>query len=238
MSIERKVFFNEIGEVVIKKRKGSKRMSIRVNQEGKVKINIPFFVSFREGEKFLISRMDWIKKCRIKIEEKKPPKTIYTEENLPTTKHHEFFIQRTERQGYFRKFTVGLCEIFIPEQEALNSEKSQKYISDSLIATLRKEAKIILVNRTREMASKYGFLINEIKVKNLKSRWGSCSAKKNINLNLHLMRLPTHLSDYVILHELVHTIHHNHSLKFWNELNKYVGDSKSLAKELRNWSTS
>lgn len=238
MSIERRVFINEIGVVVIKKRKGSKRMSIRVNQEGELKINIPFFVSFREGERFLNSRLDWIKKSRIKIEEKRPPKIIYTEENLPSTSHHEFFIQRTKRSGYFRKFTAGLCEIFIPEEEVLNSEKSQKYISESFIASLRKEAKIILVNRTREIASQYGFLINEIRVKNMKSRWGSCSAKSNINLNLHLMRLPKHLSDYVILHELVHTLHHNHSLKFWNELDKYAGNSKSLAKELGNWSTS
>jgi len=238
MSTERKVFFNEIGEVVIKKRKGSKRMSIRVNQDGEVKINIPYFLSFGEAEKFLASRINWIKESKAKLEKRKPAKIIYTEDNIPATAHHEFIISRTKRISPYRKFSTGLCEIFLPEMESISSEKSQKYISQSIIETLRKEANIILVNRTRELAAMYYFTINEIRVKNMKTRWGSCSTKNNINLNLHLMRLPANLCDYVILHELVHTIHHNHSHKFWNELEKYAKNAKLLSRELRKWTTS
>ncbi|MCF8379803.1 MAG: M48 family metallopeptidase [Bacteroidales bacterium] len=237
MNTERRLFFNEIGEVVVKKRRGSKRMSIRVNPEGEVKITIPFFVSFIDAEKFLISRVNWIKESRIKMEEKRPPKIIYTPDNIPPSFHHEFIITRTKRAACFRKFSSGLCEIFIPETESVSSDKSQKYISESILATLRKEANIILINRTRELARMHKFSIKEIRVKNMKSRWGSCSSKNNINLNLHLMRLPKHLSDYVILHELVHTVHHNHSQKFWDKLDTYVEDSKTLAKELKKWST-
>jgi hypothetical protein len=75
-------------------------------------------------------------------------------------------------------------------------------------------------------------------VKNQKTRWGSCSDKNNINLNINLVRLPDELIDYVILHELVHTRIKNHSHQFWEEMNKVVEDPKSLDKKLRQYTPS
>jgi len=89
--------------------------------------------------------------------------------------------------------------------------------------------------RLEELAIKYGFEVSKVTIKNNKSRWGSCSKKNNINLNLHLIRLPEHLSDYVLLHELVHTIHKNHSNKFWNQLDMITGSAKSLDRELKQY---
>ncbi len=237
MTRERRLFLNEIGVVSIKKRKGIKRISLKVNQKGDVILNIPFLLSFREAEKFLYSKLEWIKKAQLKMAKKRPAKIIYSNENIPSTHHHEFIIQKTKNGRFFLKFSTGLCEIFIPEEEEISSDKSQQHISKCIIESLRKEAKIILVKRTQELAELNGFSISEIRIKNMRSRWGSCSIKGNVNLNLHLMRLPKHLSDYVILHELVHTRHHNHGPSFWNELNKYVADAKALSKELRLWST-
>ena len=82
------------------------------------------------------------------------------------------------------------------------------------------EAKQYLPDKVKSLADKFGFKYNELALKNIKSRWGSCSRKNNINLSIHLMRLPDHLIDYVILHELVHTVHHNHSARFWNLLDE------------------
>lgn len=234
---ERRLFLDEIGGVSIKKRKGIRRMSLKVNQKGEVILNIPFLLSFREAEKFLYSKVEWIKKGKIKMAEKAPPKIIYSAENILPTQHHEFLVQKTEKEKFFARFSTGLCEIFIPVSEEISNEGSQTFISFCIIETLRKEAKIILVDRTRELATKNGFDINEIRIKNMQSRWGSCSIKGNINLNLHLMRLPKHLSDYVILHELAHTKHHNHGPLFWQELDKHVKNSKALAKELKSWNT-
>ena len=74
-------------------------------------------------------------------------------------------------------------------------------------------------------------------MRNSKTRWGSCSYENNINLNLHLMRLPNHLIDYVILHELVHTKIKNHSKDFWNLLDVVTGNAKNLDRELKNHHT-
>lgn len=66
--------------------------------------------------------------------------------------------------------------------------------------------------------------------------WGTCDRFDNIRLNWRLLAIPVRLSDYVILHELVHTIHHNHSRDFWAELEKNIPDCKQLKKELKEYS--
>ena len=80
----------------------------------------------------------------------------------------------------------------------------------------------LLINRINELADKYGFIFNKVSVRNQKTRWGSCSKNNNISLNIQLMRLSNSLIDYVILHELVHTVVKNHSILFWNTLDIYV----------------
>jgi predicted metal-dependent hydrolase len=102
-------------------------------------------------------------------------------------------------------------------------------------AAWRKEAKKYLPLRLTEFARLYGFDFRKVSIKNNKSRWGSCSKRNNINLNLHLIRLPRHLSDYVLLHELVHTMHKNHSKKFWQQLDTLTGNARILDRELKHF---
>ena len=78
-------------------------------------------------------------------------------------------------------------------------------------------AKVYLRDRLAELAEIYRLKYNKVFIRNQKTRWGSCSAKNNINLNINIVRLSLKLQDYVILHELVHTYIKNHSYKFWNE---------------------
>jgi predicted metal-dependent hydrolase len=92
-----------------------------------------------------------------------------------------------------------------------------------------------LVNRLDELCKQDGFCYNRVFVKNQKTRWGSCSAKNNINLNVNLVRLPDELIDYVLFHELVHTKIKDHGQMFWQELSRFVKDPKSLDKKLRRY---
>ena len=95
------------------------------------------------------------------------------------------------------------------------------------------QAKDNLCTRLKKLSNQYGYIYNKVFIRQQKTRWGSCSAKNNINLNLKLVLLPAELMDYVILHELVHTKHKNHGKAFWTELNKITGDAKGLASRVK-----
>lgn len=96
----------------------------------------------------------------------------------------------------------------------------------------RRRARTQLVRRLAELAAAHGYAYNRVFVRNQASLWGSASAAGNINLNARLAVLPSDLSDYVILHELVHTRHRGHGRRFWRELESLVGDTRPLRKRL------
>jgi predicted metal-dependent hydrolase len=89
-----------------------------------------------------------------------------------------------------------------------------------------------LIDRLNFLSQKHGFNYSRVFIKNQKTRWGSCSGKNNINLNINLIRLPDELIDYTILHELVHTRVKNHGRRFWDQMDKLVGDAKKLDSKL------
>ena len=97
------------------------------------------------------------------------------------------------------------------------------------------KAKTDLFNRLNYFAEKYNFSYNHAVFRRQKTKWGSCSGRNNINLNINLVTLPEQLQDYVLLHELVHTRHKNHGREFWAELNRLTGDARQLRKEMRKY---
>ena len=102
------------------------------------------------------------------------------------------------------------------------------------IEQLRAMAKQHLPQRVAQIASHFGFSYDKITIRAARTKWGSCTAQNNISLSLYLMMLPKHLQDYVIIHELCHTVHHDHSTKFHSLVDRCLqGKERELAKELR-----
>ena len=98
------------------------------------------------------------------------------------------------------------------------------------------KAQVDLFNRLDYFSEKHSFSYNRAGFRYQKTRWGSCSGKNNISLNVNIAFLPEELQDYVLLHELVHTKVKNHSKTFWAELDKYTEDkAKGLAKKLKKY---
>jgi len=114
-------------------------------------------------------------------------------------------------------------------------EKEHEAFSKHSAEINRAEAREKLVNRLNELSEQHGFTYNKVFMRSQKTRWGSCSAKNNINLNMKLVRLPDEMIDYVLLHELVHTRIKNHTNAFWIELNKFVGDAKGMSKKINEY---
>ncbi len=116
--------------------------------------------------------------------------------------------------------------------------KSQAVSTAAEVAQMRAEANTILPPRLAELAQACGFSYTSVTIRPSKTRWGSCSAHNSINLSLYLMKVPPHLRDYVMLHELCHTVHHDHSEKFWMLMDKVTGGkAKALRAELRQYNT-
>lgn len=89
-----------------------------------------------------------------------------------------------------------------------------------------------LVRRLAQLAEAHGFAYNRVVVRNQKTRWGSCSHKNNISLNINMVHLPGELIDYILLHELVHTRIKSHGRRFWDTLAQYLPRARALDREL------
>lgn len=102
------------------------------------------------------------------------------------------------------------------------------------IEALRREAKQVLPAMVERLARQYGFSYGRVTIRATRSKWGCCTSQNNLSLSLFLMTLPTHLQEFVVLHELCHTVHHNHSVEFHTLLNRVTGGrEKELNRQLK-----
>ncbi|MEZ4773180.1 MAG: SprT family zinc-dependent metalloprotease [Bacteroidia bacterium] len=140
------------------------------------------------------------------------------------------FVMTTAAKRSVKMTADGQIHISLP----LKDQKTPLHLI--LFAALKALAKKYLIQRTQHLAQMTGSSVNVISVKNVKSKWGSCSGKKNINLNWYLIFLPIPLIDYVIIHELMHLREMNHSQNFWNWVNKFYPGYKAADAKIKNMS--
>ncbi len=136
------------------------------------------------------------------------------------------------------------AEFFVAEkmnwiEENLARVKARKFLSllesGSREDYLKnKEAALALVkNKIDHYNQYYGFKFERISIRNQSTRWGSCSARGNLNFNWRIVRLAEELQDYLVVHELCHLKEMNHSAKFWRLVEKTIPDYRIYSKELR-----
>ncbi len=105
------------------------------------------------------------------------------------------------------------------------------------IEELRRAAKADLPARIERLSRQTGLRYEKLTLRAARTKWGSCSGRNTISLSLFLMTLPERLRDYVIIHELCHTVHHDHSARFHALVDRLTGGhEKALARELRAFS--
>ena len=122
-------------------------------------------------------------------------------------------------------------------QERAEAAAGVPRLSEEELKALAKEARKDLTARTEAFAALMGVSYGRIAIRHQKSKWGSCSSAGNLNYNCLLMLAPEAVRDYVVVHELCHRRHMNHSPAFWAEVGRVLPDYKSARKWLREYGT-
>jgi len=182
------------------------------------------------------STIEKMKPRLLDLKEKFIPKEILSPDKELNTISFRITIKESQYFNYYAKLINNELTILCPHETDFTDNNTQNYIRSIIEKHLRIEAKRILPLKLRSFADKHNFDYKSIKINKSISRWGSCSSQKNINFSFRCLLLPEHLADYIILHELCHTIEMNHGERFWNLLDKVTdGKSKELDKELKNF---
>ncbi len=111
----------------------------------------------------------------------------------------------------------------------------QRQGSDVEYRTHKKRAEQELSTRLAELNTSYEFAYKNVSIRNQKTRWGSCSKKGTISLSYRLVLLPPEVRDYVLVHELCHLAHMNHSVRFWQLVARTIPNYKLLRKQLQKY---
>lgn len=232
----KKVQIEGLGEVTFKKSSKAKYIRLRVEPFKGVVVTVPTYLNYEFGINAVMGKYEWLS-ARLQEVSQKERELEYAEHSFPMQlKFYTIQVQRTTDTTPKRKFKNGVAFLLIPDTWSFTGGDCQEFISESVNKVLRQEAKIYLTGRVQHFSALHQLSIGKVTIRDTKTRWGSCSYQNNISLSLHLMKLPDHLIDYVVLHELAHTKEKNHQRPFWTLLEVLCnGNAKKWDKELKNY---
>lgn len=210
----------DLGEVMIYRRKGLKNMTLRVSPDGTIRLSLPWYVPKAAGMAFVNKKMQWLKS-----------QTQFRPKNLVSgTKIGKLTLLIAPCPASERNWKVTDKKLIVN-----STPNDEAYIKDCIKKALKAEARNYLPSRLSKLARQHGFDYKKTRLSSAATRWGSCSEKGTISLNIQLMRLPEHLIDYVLIHELCHTRQMNHSQKFWALVEEVDPSYKLHRREIRAW---
>jgi predicted metal-dependent hydrolase len=202
----------EFGKITIRRSARATQVRLRVAPDGTLRASLPLY-----APSFLVKRL--IKSSRQELRDmlsQAQPQAAYTD-GMRIGKSHTLIVRTVSGavQSHRRGQQIILS---LPPHKSLQDSDVIREVRDSIIAALRVEAKSYLPKRLSYLAAKSGFTYKKVRFSHASGRWGSCTSEGTISLNIALMKLPFELIDYVIVHELAHTRHMNHSPEFWEEV--------------------
>jgi predicted metal-dependent hydrolase len=224
-----------IGPVMFRRNRRTRYIRIRVDQKDGIILTIPESIPEQQALRYLYEKRNWIERSVLKQQKISTLNTVFTEVSEFKTRKHILCLAKHTKSTIRSVVSGDKIIVWYPDHAQVEDLRIQKVIRRAVEEAWRIEAKKDLPERVSKFAKQFDFQYRNLTVKNAKTRWGSCSHTNNINLNLQLMRLPDRLIDYVILHELTHTLHKNHQKAFWHALEKFYPGAKNADKELNNY---
>ena len=184
-----------------------KTLSLTINENAELIIRAPKRLSIEKIQDFINEKENWINRKKRLIENQ--IKDVTSNHNKLLYLGNLFPINEEQNSSK---------ELFFTGEEFIANSIEPDSLSLSIKKWYKNKFKEIALPRVAYFANKHNLMVNQVRIKNQKTMWGSCSSKNNINLNYLLLMAPMGVIDYVIVHELVHTIHRNHSTDFWDSV--------------------
>lgn len=223
----------EFGHIVVRRNAKARYVRLRMSEDGTLVVTLPRFAAFRHAEELIESSRPQIRTWKTKA---KKTRVLHDGDRIGQS-HTVRFIPaaRATTTVATRGLTIT---VEYPENLFHTDSRVQKALKPHLDKALQKEARAYLPRRLKYLAENYGFSYARVRFGTQKGRWGSCSSRGTISLNVGLMLLDTELIDYVLIHELCHTRQMNHSKEFWSLVESCMPDYKARRKVIKSESPS
>jgi predicted metal-dependent hydrolase len=213
---------------VVRESRRARRLAVRVHRTGRVEVVVPPRTSRATVSAFVSEHRDWIETRRQAALRLKPPDTPFppTQIALPGV-YESWRVHLAGGSGRIRVRASG-DELLVIAGDIGSRER----LEEALRRWLMGRAQVVLAEHLADCAREFGFSYRALSIRRQKTRWGSCSARGTISLNCCILFQPPEVLRYLLIHELSHTRHMNHSRAFWATVAGYCPDYRKLDRQL------
>lgn len=213
--------------------KGKRKNIYLQIKNGKVIVKVPYYVTNKQIEEIVYKKSNWIKKSLEKYNQKNNELKKYQEGEIYKILGKEYILKINYEETNQIKVDITDCNIIINlpftyKMEPNLSNKIEKIINKMYMQIIQKQLDYTM----KKVTNMVGLAPKKYRVRDMKSAWGSCSSTKNISIALKLIEHSPKAFEYVVLHEVCHLKHMNHSKQFWQMVEGYMPDYKKYKKEL------
>lgn len=192
--------------------------------EDRLRISAPKNISSKQLQELLYAKQEWILKHWLAKQDaqKRPVRYIDGEHFLYRGNTIELKIIRHPRQMIRVLMEGQVLEVYLPKD--LQDKDCVPNIQAALFSWYKAQARRVLQDKLDKQAKRMQVTFQTFRLKDQKTRWGSCSSKGNLNFNWRIIMAPDEAIDYIIIHELAHLTHLNHSEQFWKRVAAFMPD--------------
>lgn len=220
------VYDEEFGSVRIKRIARAKYIRLRVRHDGSLSLTLPKRTGLNHARALINDSRDSIRELLLK----KPLKRWAHGDPIGAT--HRLVLVEDET-AVACKTTIQGNRAIVRHNPRTDPSDVQMAIHGLVLKLLRKQASAYLPRRLAMLAERFGFSYERVRFSNAETRWGSCSSSGTISVNIWLMTLPLEIIDYVLVHELSHTKHMDHSQSFWRTVMQCSPNYRELRGRLK-----
>ena len=227
MSLKSEYRHPVLGVINITVNRRARRIIMRAGKDG-IRITVPPFATGKDIENALAKHGDMLGKAQ-----REKTRIIDSQYSIGAG-NFRICLQEYRGENFMWVHNDSTATLMCPENSDYTAR--QEWLRKVITNAIYEKARKVLPPRLEALAIEHGFNYNSCSVRNSHTRWGSCNSKGNISLSIYLVLLPEELINYVLLHELCHTVEMNHSERFWSILDKvYRGNSRKIRSMLRKY---